>query len=204
MQSIRVNDLIAAPSDALTSLLPSLPGIYIWSRNLGSQGPNTQELIEILQSPTRTSSGTVEPYFRVTIQDSVPGLTQKKLLTLADLEADASFKSWLWPLVQSAQRPLYVGLSLNICRRVENHLRPNSRLRQYLEEANIDPCACLLSYEVLEAVQHDETDEDAEFDQADAEDLTEVDVKNAKMARLQVAESLLIRFSQPMLNRKME
>ena len=201
---------------ALEQLVPKLPGLYMWTRDLrlwlGRQEEEIQSLLQQLLGDTGLggSSGAA-PYYRLSVQEIRRPVSEEKFNMLVHWihDASGSLGRWITTLGTEHQRPLYVGLTRNLFRRiVQEHLRQQSVLRQRLESVQIDLSDCAITYTllpqpILSALTvsyesgHAAPERDREISEDDQEgegELTFID------QQLKAAESFLIRLTMPLFN----
>lgn len=204
---------------ALEQLIPKLPGIYMWTRDLrvwlGKDEDEIRSLFDVLLGPTglRAKNG-APPYYELSVHEIRRPISEDKLDLLVQWirDADGSLGRWITTLGTEHQRPLYVGLARSLFSRiVQGHLRQQSVLRQRLESAGFDLSECTVTYmllplPVLDALaapaDDNETDEiESDHSVADGEQDDNVTIMDR---RLKAAESLLIRLAMPIFNLKQD
>ena len=92
----------------------------------------------------RIDSSSVGPYSQVSIETTTPNLGEAKLAQLRKL--DDTRIAWLNQVELQVQRPLYIGITVNLASRMNSHMTPGSRLRGYMDAAGVDISECGLRY----------------------------------------------------------
>lgn len=209
-------------------MLPLDPGIYIWTVDLGTllnntHAPETAEpagsLFERLQGRVKPVDHSVSArfgsYHRATLRLEPLSLTEATRQRVDQLEEDHN-DSLEWSLMCGSlfQRPLYVGKAICLRRRIRDHLRGGSQLRRYLQTVGLEPDDCMVTLACLRdpddpyGVGLDSLDEDGNDVGGDDEDEDLPDDAEPAVVRIdslvRLAESLTIRLSQPLLNRKQD
>jgi hypothetical protein len=119
-------------------------GIYAWFRSYNFSD-NTEEfhkdLIRAIEAPKfQPRHGNIVPYYGLTIE-SRSKISDGKADALRQAINNPSFKDSMRLALQWSilfQAPLYIGKSVNLKRRIEQHLRTGSVLRERLESVSID------------------------------------------------------------------
>lgn len=194
---IRVEDLKAQHSSLSDYTLPETAALYWWTRDVEQiMNIGIDESLSRIDRPLgRSFAGRAEPYFDVQVTLASRPISAVKLKKVLTKEQDVSLKSsvkWLATWATLLQRPLYIGISKNLRERINTHLKPDSRLRQYFEAADVDYMGCTIAYVPLPrpAQQADSTPDQSEEESGDQV--------------LELLESILIRLGMPLLNRKQD
>lgn len=209
---VRVREYQSRPKASRQAMLPTEPGIYLWTRDLldladdGRAGSLAESLGDRLAHPSREFQGRIEPYARLSIRDEPRELSSTAIQRIESLGNDR-MSTLAWSLLCGTmfQRPLYVGKARNIAARIRGHLRTDSRLRAYLADEYLEPNDCAIVMLTLLEPQIVEQDEE-EFDEGhEYEAGTAIDPDLAEVDRaISAAESLVIRLGRPLLNRKQD
>lgn len=203
---------------ALEQLIPKLPGLYMWTRDLrmwlGKDEDEIRSLFDVLLGPTglRAKSG-APPYYELSVHEIRRSISEGKLDLLVHWirDANGSLGRWITTLGTEHQRPLYVGLARSLFSRiVHGHLQQQSVLRQRLESAGFDLSECAVTYMLLPMPVLDalaapsEGDADERDTDLSVGDLEQDDKVTIIDRRLKAAESLLIRLTMPIFNLKQD
>ncbi len=198
-------------------MLPTAPGIYAWMLDLrraferapGGDGDLVAALRAAVRPDTpRVFEGEVPPYTAVSLYDAPRNLTARaeaNIDSLSSLGAETAEWALLCPTM--LQRPLYIGKAKNLRRRLRDHLLGKTALVGYLREVGLtlNDCAVLVSEVTPAPATPDlEDDDDTEDDWYDLEPESLEGLDPATVALISAAESLTIRLSRPLLNRKMD
>jgi hypothetical protein len=229
LQLLSVRDYSSKTKAQQNELLPEGPGIYVWTIDLGyladpgvpDAGQQLFDRVKLRLRPVKYEVGArIGRYHRATLRVEPTELTSATRRRLEDLEA-AKTDLLEWSLLCGTlfQRPLYVGKAVSLRRRIQDHLKGGSRLRTYLEEVGLEAsdCTVLLASvrapdepyggDVAQALEAEVVNNEDDLVTDDEEEevaasappaLVEID----KLVRL--AESLTIRLSHPLLNRKQD
>ena len=203
-----VSDFLGADSMKRDLLIPRSPGLYAWLHNPDSWPTDTFEefnsaLQEILGEIGQSRTRILWPYWRVTIKERRKEISDEKASSLwgALRCADSELAQWVRASALRFQRPLYVGMAVNLQRRIADHLRQTSLLRTRLESASVDLFDCVVSWTHIpdgaligQEMDSENTAEDADLDSS-GERLS---------ALLRSVEALLIRLSMPLFNERLE
>lgn len=232
VQLLSVRDYNAKTRAQQRELLPNRPGIYIWTVDLGflAEPPTIAgagappALFERLQDRMKPVdhevTGRIGHYHRVALRVHPTNLTSTTQRRVAELEASGSdLIEWALLCGTLFQRPLYVGKALSLRTRIRGHLKGGSRLRSYLKEVGLQASDCVI---ILAAIRspneptgggrsEDTQPETPEGEEEDLPDDDEEELSPGAPAELlnlntlvSVAESLTIRLSHPLLNRKQD
>ncbi len=201
-------------------------GVLSNPTELAVGGEPPTPLFDRLQTRLRpvehTVSARLGSYHRTTLSVEPANLTQRTRQRVDHIEA-ADTDEWEWVLTCGMlfQRPLYVGKAVNLRRRVQAHLRGGSQLRGYLDNVGIDASDCTILLACLRRpdaphgtgpasdapAEGDDDDDDDEFQEDDESELLPEDAPERLLlidALVSAAESLTIRLSHPLLNRKQD
>jgi len=199
--SFRIKDYLGWPKHVQAMKVPNGPGLYVWTRELPKGIDNAEEINSWLSPALRSDFGLVGPYSSIALHTAAPALTPAKVLLLQESMGQPEF-SWTRSMVAQWQRPLYVGISINLRQRLGNHLSYGSRLRQYMAQANYEVVNCRFTYYMppfVTIVDEWEDDKEEGIDTDQAAPVPESLVRN-----LRLVESLIIRLAQPYFNQSME
>lgn len=226
----------AADPEVQEQLIPRRPGVYVWTHNvarlLKADEPTVQSALDNLLSVVgRHQTKQIKPYYSVTVQDQRHRIHDKKRIRLHTLISSGDpLGDWIALLATQIQRPLYVGMALDLNKRINNHLTGNgSDLRRRLREAKpmsvdmLDLSVTWMAAPVSEPdlrPEAEQTDsgidadatgpeaggEGAEDDAGDASPgATRSYLVGSELdLTLKAAESLLIRLAMPMFNEKQD
>jgi len=227
----------AADPDVQEQLVPHRPGVYVWTHNvsrlLKADEPTVQSaLTDLLGVVGRQQTKQIKPYYSVSVQDQRYRIHDRKRIRLhALISSGGPLGDWIAQLATQIQRPLYVGMALDLNQRINNHLTGNgSDLRRRLRDARPTPVDILdlsvtwMAAPVLDpdlAPQVEPADRDSEseasgfdlagegVDPGDGGDSSagatpRYQVGSELDLTLKAAESLLIRLAMPMFNEKQD
>lgn len=180
-----------------SAMVPATPALYMWVRPMRLTDDHALE--RWLGARLRVDSATVGPYATVELTSMLPKLGPRKIQIFDHLPADQ--RAWVTSVVQRLQRPLYIGITLNLAERLDAHLRDGSRLREYLWSVSIDIMNCGVQYFLPPGESPDFLADDEEYGLGSS---SEIDVPRRLRNSLQLAEALAIRAAQPYLNKSME
>lgn len=199
---LSIADYLGEPNAIRRLLLPETPALYVWTR--GFPVRHLGNVLLMLSRPTRTLVGHLPPFYSITVSDCTAGMTPAKIEAITTMGQEDYRNKWALELLRKEQRPLYIGITLNLRQRISTHLRPGSVLRSYLEEAALGPTDCDLHYYPIPNLPGvplaEEWDREEGIEPPDSQD---TDLKNA-VDGLRITEALLLRFAQPLLNRAQE
>ena len=201
--SFRIKDYIGWANHVRDMKVPTSAALYVWTRELPEGSGKTLGINfnSWVGTNLRTDSAQVGPYSSIAIQTASPSLGPAKIAILESLPASPLF-DWTREMATRWQRPLYVGITVNLRQRLCNHMAYRSLLRQYMADASLPIIDCRLTYftppyEAPAAPWEDESEEGLEVEQA-------TPVPTSLVRSLRLTEALVIRLAQPYLNRKME
>ncbi|MDE0497526.1 MAG: hypothetical protein OXH86_09250 [Acidimicrobiaceae bacterium] len=216
MRIVAVREWQGAAQAKQQAMLPTSPGIYVWTldlrRPLGefpcAGDALLSELNEALHPhKPRRFDGKIQPYAAVTLHDQPPPLTKT---TVGEIEKIASMDSvtaeWAFLCPTMLQRPLYVGKAKNLRDRLQRHLKGKTKLVEHLDGVGftLNDCAIMVA-EVQPAPQNiANEDELLQEDRDEFEDESLDGLDPAIKALISAAESLTIRMSRPLLNERMD
>lgn len=134
----------AGPAAVLDRIPDAQSGIYAWFRAFkfrDSPDEFAEDLISAIRAPKfQTRSGDIPPYYEVELR-SKGSIPMGKEASLRKALKDPGFLTAMrfsldWAML--FQMPLYVGKSIDLRARVDQHLRSGSVLRNRLKEAGLD------------------------------------------------------------------
>ncbi len=213
-----------ADGEMQKQLIPERPGLYVWTHNLGrlvkSDEPTIQShLLDVLAVVGRPRTQTIRPYYEVTVRDQRHEIhNAKRLILNTRLNRGDDLGVWIADLATQVQRPLYIGMALNLHKRINEHLSGRSDLRERLRGAEPKPVDMLdlaITW-VAAPIQVDAAAGQPEDDSDITEDSDETEGDNPSVTdehfgvgseldkTLKAAESLLIRLAMPMFNEKQD
>ncbi len=205
-------------------LIPERPGLYVWTHNLGrlvkADEPTIQShLLDVLAVVGRPRTQTVRPYYEVTVSDRRHEIhNAKRLILHSRLNQGDDLGVWIADLATQIQRPLYIGMALNLHKRINEHLNGRSDLRERLRSTKPNPVDMLdlaitwvaapVKVGAAAGGDEDEPDGTQEADDGEGGDTPAPDDQLAVGSELdktlKAAESLLIRLAMPMFNEKQD
>lgn len=189
--SIPIRKYVGTHDNRRDSLVPSVSGVYVWTRNLAvcksteraDAKSALQDCVGLIGKPRE---GDIYPYWSVSLKERRRKFPTAKFDTLADTfsSPQTPFQTWLIQIGNLIQRPLYIGYTTDISQRLEQHLRQDSTLRTKLRNGEVDILDCVFNWAEIPGTNH----EAAAVGNAEIE------------AWLKAAESLLIRLAMPLFN----
>lgn len=221
LRLVSLHKYLGATKIQQRAMLPTAPGLYIWTRDLSQALIPTvppQELHDGVQRrmrpPVVVESGQLGKYRQLTVADNPPEFTTSTLDRLQRLHADGYPPELEWVLLCGGlfQRPLYVGKALNLRSRTRQHLsgRGNSRGVPRMLESGISFQDCMLILAVLKTPTREPLDDFGEADQPDESEITEDELapwvtlgRQVVDDLIRIAESIVIRTAHPVFNDQM-
>ena len=222
LRLVPLHKYLAATKPQQRAMLPTAPGLYIWTRDLSQtllpQPGLPQTLHDAVQERMRAldvaDQGQVGKYRRLAVYDSPPAFAASTLTRLERLSA-AGYPSELeWALLCGGlfQRPLYVGKALNLRVRTRQHLsgRGNSRGVPEILASGLTREDCMLILAVLQTPTPEPDDVDVDDDDAaspgdDDDELAPWVTLSRQVVDdlIRIAESIVIRTAHPIFNDQM-
>jgi hypothetical protein len=213
-----------ADGEMQRQLIPERPGLYVWTHNLGrlvkADEPTIQShLLDVLAVVGRPRTQAVRPYYEVTVSDRRHEIhSAKRLILHSRLNQGDDLGVWIADLATQIQRPLYIGMALNLHKRINEHLNGRSDLRGRLRSVKPKPVDMLdlaitwvaapVQVEAAAAQAEGEPDATQDPDEAEGGEPSSSDdqlaVGSELDSTLKAAESLLIRLAMPMFNEKQD
>lgn len=199
--SFRIRDYLGWAKHVREMKVPSAPALYVWTRELPESSQLSAEINKWIGPSLRTDAGRVGPYSSVALQTASPGLGPAKVELLREMAALPTF-AWTRNLAARWQRPLYVGITVNLRQRLSTHMAYDSSLRQYMSDANYEMARCRVTYF---HPPYDATDLSWDDDEEEGVDLEQdTPIPEVLIRSLRLTEALIIRLAQPYLNQSME
>lgn len=147
-------------SDGRDLRLKEFPAIYAWYRNLDlrnvcNSASNFIQKIESLlkEKLSERFEGRLGLLYEVIIQESGGPLPDSKKELLETLAQDEHLRGRLASILETMtfmQAPLYVGQTIDLRRRIEDHLAFSSDLYVRLLSAGIEIESCILGYKYID------------------------------------------------------
>jgi hypothetical protein len=115
-------------------------GVYWFVRDLVPmlKVGDEQMLDDWLERPRRWFAGEVSPYFKLRVSNSVRRLGAVKTNHLRELTEKVGANTLSAPLLLT-QRPLYIGESRKLQKRISDHIEGRTELRELLAAAGLSP-----------------------------------------------------------------
>jgi hypothetical protein len=129
----------AEPEEKLV-LIPPCPALYVWTYNverlLGVDRPTAEEkLLNLMAVVGQERNRKVGPYTNVTVRDERKPIKQSKAVILHErLSQRDGYGAWLAAVTTEIQRPIYIGMTHSLNRRVNEHLDGRTGLRARIEK----------------------------------------------------------------------
>jgi hypothetical protein len=197
--------------------IPASPGIYWWIIDPTHFLRHPADLLQFCATPKAAQQSTVGPYNAVTLSTQSVPLRNSWHDRLSRLQQDAPhLLDQLATTLVYLQRPLYLGRTSALLRRIRNHMQPESHLRRKLQHNNIDYTSCGVVLLPMgqrrnqidpdsEEPPHDDFDESPFYDPTLgdlSDDLDEATPETQDL--LKATEAAAQRLAQPLLNDRQE
>ncbi|WP_419910669.1 hypothetical protein [Candidatus Poriferisodalis sp.] len=216
MRIVAVREWQGATQDRQQAMLPTSPGLYVWTldlrRPLGGSRRENGELLDgindALHPPVpRRFDGKVRPYTALSLHDDPPPLRKATVSHIEEMSSmDDEIAEWALLCPTILQRPLYVGKAKNLRNRLRDHLMGRTKLISHLDGVGLTLNDCAIMVAQVQPAPTVPTDDtvvpDESLDDFEEESLEGLDSNTRSL--ISAAESLTIRMSRPLLNERMD
>ena len=206
LTTISIREFKQATAYLKERLVPDRPGLYLWSldttRWLGQSPAETAVALDgALKAFPADRPAEINPYWHLSIGERRQAISPKKRELLESAFGEGNDQArWIARVTTAQQRPLYVGMTGNLRRRLLQHLDAGSALRKRLTKVDINVLDTVFTWTAAPVTTTGIPDEAVQSESSLDSEVTD-DIPNAT---LRAAESLLIRLSMPIFNAKQD